>query len=75
MTGCALGGSLASSTRRDPHIVKLIKRILIVLVIAFAVFYLVTRPQDAANAVQGAFGAVWGAGVAVTDFFVALANG
>jgi hypothetical protein len=54
---------------------KLIKRIALILVVAFAVFYLVTRPQDAANAVQGAVGAVWGAGVAVTDFFVALANG
>lgn len=54
---------------------KLVKRIAIGLVIAFAVFYLVTRPQDAANAVQGAFGAVWGAGVAVTNFFVALASG
>ncbi|WP_194395608.1 hypothetical protein [Microbacterium atlanticum] len=54
---------------------KLVKRIVLVLVIAFAAFYLITRPQDAANAVQGAIGAVWGAGVAVTDFFVALAQG
>lgn len=54
---------------------KLIKRIFFALVAAFAVFYLVTRPEDAANAVQGAVGAVWGAGVAVTDFFVALATG
>jgi hypothetical protein len=55
--------------------VKLVKRIAFVLVIAFAVFYLVTRPQDAANAVQGAVGAVWGAGVAVTEFFGALIAG
>jgi hypothetical protein len=55
--------------------VKLVKRIVIGLVIAFAVFYLVTRPEDAANAVQGAVGAVWGAGVAVTQFFVSLAGG
>lgn len=54
---------------------KLVKRIVIGLVIAFAVFYLVTRPQDAANFVQGVFGAVWGAGVAVTEFFVTLASG
>lgn len=54
---------------------KLVKRIVLALIIAFAVFYLVTRPQDAANAVQGAFGAVWGAGVAVSEFFVALAGG
>ena len=43
---------------------KLVKRIALVLVVGFAVFYLVTRPQDAANAVQGAVDAVWGAGVA-----------
>ena len=55
--------------------VKIVKRVVVGLVIAFAVFYLVTRPQDAANAVQGAVGAVWGAGVAVTDFFVALTGG
>ena len=54
---------------------KLVKRILLALVIVFAVFYLVTRPQDAANAVQGAVGAVWGAGVAVTQFFGALVSG
>jgi hypothetical protein len=55
--------------------VKLVRRVVVVLIIAFAVFYLVTRPQDAANAVQGALSAVWGAGVAVVDFFVALAGG
>jgi len=55
--------------------VKLIKRIVVVLVIAFAAFYLITRPHDAANAVQGAVGAVWGAGVAVVDFLTALAQG
>ena len=54
---------------------KLVKRIILVLVIAFAAFYLITRPQDAANAVQGAIGAVWGAGAAVVDFFMALAAG
>lgn len=54
---------------------KIIKRIVLVLVIAFAAFYLITRPQDAADAVQGAVGAVWGAGVAVVDFLMALATG
>jgi hypothetical protein len=54
--------------------VKLVKRIVIGLIIAFAVFYLVTRPHDAAAAVQGAVGAVWGACVAVFDFFVALVS-
>ena len=54
---------------------KLVKRIAIGLVIAFAVFYLVTRPEDAATAVQGAAGAVWGAGAAITEFFGALVSG
>ncbi len=54
---------------------KLIKRIVIALIAAFAIFYLVTRPEDAANAVQGAVGAVWGAGEAVAQFFVQLAGG
>lgn len=54
---------------------KLVKRIVMVLVIAFAAFYLITRPQDAATAVQGAVGAVWNAGAAVVDFFMALAAG
>lgn len=52
---------------------KLVKRIALGLVLAFAVFYLVTRPEDAANAVQGAVGAVWGAGAAVAQFFTSLA--
>lgn len=51
---------------------KIVKRVIIGLVIAFAVFYLVTKPQDAAGAVQGVIAALWGAGVAIVDFFVAL---
>jgi hypothetical protein len=69
------GGSLTSPTKKGSLAVKLVKRVLIGLVIAFAVFYLVTRPADAANAVQGATGAVWGAGVAITEFFGALISG
>ena len=51
---------------------KLVKRIALVLVVGFAVFYLVTRPQDAADAVQGAANAVWNSGVAIAEFFGAL---
>ena len=69
------GGSQVLIDPKGPPHMKIVKRIIIGLVIAFAIFYLVTRPQDAANAVQGAFGAVWGAGVAVVDFFMALAGG
>jgi hypothetical protein len=54
--------------------VKLVKRIVIGLVVAFLLFFLITRPQDAANAVQGVFDAVSGAIVAVFDFFSALAS-
>lgn len=51
---------------------KIVRRILIGAVIVFAVFYVIARPQDAANAVQGAVGAVVGAFEAVWNFFVAL---
>ena len=54
---------------------KIVKRLAIILIVGFALFYLISRPHDAANAVQGAVDAVWGALVAVTNFFVALANG
>ncbi len=73
--GNALRGDRSLRRHEGILAVKLVKRIIIGLVIAFAVFYLVTRPQDAANAVQGAVGAVWGAGVAVTEFFGALIAG
>jgi len=55
--------------------VKIVKRVIIGLVIAFAVFYLVTKPQEAAGAVQGVIAALWSAGVAIVDFFVALIGG
>jgi hypothetical protein len=54
--------------------VKWVKRIAIALVIGFALFYTVTRPEDAANAVQGAFAAVWGAAESVGRFFTSLAS-
>lgn len=53
---------------------KIVKRVAIIFVIAFAVFYVLLRPQDAANAVQAAIGAVFGAGAAVVHFFTALAG-
>ncbi|MDL9979927.1 hypothetical protein [Microbacterium candidum] len=52
---------------------KIIKRIAIVFVVAFALFFVATRPQEAAAAVQGAVGIVWGAGQAVVHFFSSLA--
>ncbi|WP_296141378.1 hypothetical protein [uncultured Tessaracoccus sp.] len=47
-----------------------LKRVLLVLVAAFVVFYLFTRPEDAANAVKTFFGAF----SAVGTFFTSLAS-
>jgi hypothetical protein len=38
--------------------VKWVRKVLVLLVVTFAVFYLVTRPEDAASAVRTAFGAL-----------------
>lgn len=53
---------------------KWVKRIAIGLVVVFALFYMITRPEDAANAVQGAVGAVWNAAESVGRFFTSLAT-
>lgn len=47
-----------------------IKKILMALVVAFALFYLITRPEDAANAVKTFFGAFR----SIADFFTSLAR-
>jgi hypothetical protein len=54
--------------------VKWVKRILVALVLLFALFYMITRPEDAANAVQNVFAAVWGGVEAVGRFFTSLAT-
>lgn len=48
---------------------KWVRKTLLALVVIFAVFYLVSRPVDAAEAVRGAFGAVRHAGSSVIVFF------
>lgn len=53
---------------------KWIKRIVLVLVVIFALFYLITRPEDAAAAVRGAFTAIWGAFQSLGRFFTSLAS-
>ena len=53
---------------------KWIKPILLALVVVFALFYLVTRPEQAANAVQGAVDAVFTGAEAVGRFFTSLAT-
>ena len=54
---------------------KLVKRLLIGLAIAFVLFYVITRPMEAADAVQAVGGWIMGAVTAVTNFFVALISG
>lgn len=48
-----------------------IQKALLFLVIAFALFYLITRPTDAANAVKGFFSAF----ESLFTFFATLASG
>lgn len=48
-----------------------IQKFLLFLVIAFCLFYLITRPEDAANAVRGFFGAF----ESLVTFFTTLAAG
>ena len=50
------------------------KRVLTILAIAFAAYYLFTNPTAAANAVQGALGAVAGAFEAIITFVTELFN-
>jgi len=54
--------------------VKLIKRLLVLLVVIFALFYLFTRPNDAADAIRSAFGAVGNGLNAVFTFFSSLTS-
>lgn len=54
--------------------VKWVKRIVLGLVVVFAAFYLITRPEDAANAVQGAVDAVFNAAGSIVTFFTSLSS-
>jgi hypothetical protein len=51
---------------------SMLKRILLWLAIVFTVFYILTAPADAANAVQGAWNALLSAGRAFLTFIDAL---
>ena len=65
--GAGLPAAVSKGTR-----VKLVKRLALGLVVVFALFYMITRPEDAATAVEGAVGAVFGATEAVGRFFSSL---
>lgn len=53
---------------------KWVKKLLFALVVLFAGFYLITRPEDAADAVRGVFVWVAGAVTAIFTFFTSLAT-
>ena len=69
------GGQPAHCRRVEGNVrVKWVKGIAVGLVVVFALFYMVSRPEDAANVVQGAFGAVVSGAEAVGRFFTSLAT-
>lgn len=51
-----------------------VKKVVFVLVILFAGYYLITKPEDAADAVRGVFLWVAGAVSAIFRFFTSLAG-
>jgi hypothetical protein len=53
---------------------KWVRKVLFVLVVLFAVFYLVTQPESSANAVRGVFGALAKAVTSIVKFFTSLAG-
>jgi hypothetical protein len=53
---------------------KWVKRILLVLVVGFCLFYLVQQPQGAASAVRTVFGALARAFSSILLFFTSLAG-
>lgn len=51
---------------------KYVKKVLLALVVLFAAFYIVTRPEDAADSVRWVFRGVQGAFDAIVRFFTSL---
>jgi hypothetical protein len=51
-----------------------LRKIFFALVVVFVIFYLVTRPEDAAVAVRGVFNALAKAVSAIFTFFTSLAG-
>ena len=52
----------------------MLKKALLLLVVLFAVFYLLTRPEGAASAVEGAAAAIIGAFESMARFFTSLVS-
>ncbi|QTX03644.1 hypothetical protein [Agromyces archimandritae] len=53
---------------------KWILRIAVTLAVVFGLFFLITRPEDAASAIQGLVGGIVGVGDSVGRFFSSLAS-
>lgn len=53
---------------------RYVKKVALVLIVLFCLFYLISRPEDAAGAVRGAVDAVANAVSAVFTFFASLAG-
>ena len=53
---------------------KWVKRILLVLVVGFCLFYLIQQPEGAASAVRTVFGALARAFRSIITFFTSLAG-
>ena len=53
---------------------KWVKKVLFFLVVGFALFYLITRPEGAAEAVRGVFTALIRAFSSIVTFFTSLAG-
>ena len=51
-----------------------VRKVVLVLLVGFVVFYLIQRPESAARAVRTVFGAIGGAFRAVVVFFSSLAG-
>lgn len=62
------------ATDKGNRMTDVAKRSVVVLIIGFAAFYLLTQPESAANAIQGAFEAVVEAFHQIIRFFSALAD-
>ena len=53
---------------------SLAKRVIVILVVGFFLFYLISQPESAASAVRTVFGAVAVAFRAIVRFFSSLAS-
>ena len=63
-------GTLAPERREEDAVIGWLKKALLLLVAAFVLFYLFTRPEAAAEAVKSFFGAF----EAIGRFFTSLAS-